>query len=224
MDIWSLLAHGTVTLLIGGGIFAAVRSAVSKAVDVARERTLTALNAANAKSLADHQAAYSKALADDRMKWEGIIEERRQEFSRMIDKEREDGQRRLEVFKATLGFGAEVRRQVAAKKVEALLKILEASEPLLRLALNARVNRPEDRAAFFSGANSYVIVVREREFFFTEDVATSLKSFVGRIAQAHSDWLDKNDPEALDRAMASLNNLLQLARKELFIETEAAGT
>ncbi|MGO9837353.1 MAG: hypothetical protein ACLP1X_24425 [Polyangiaceae bacterium] len=141
----------------------------------------------------------------------------------MIDKEREDGQRRLEVFKASLGLGAEIRRQVAAKKVEALLKILEASEPLIRLALNARVDRPEDRAAFFSGANSYVVVVREREYFFTEDVAASLKGFVGRMAKAHSDWIDKNDPGALDRAMAALNDLLQLARKELFIETRAAG-
>ena len=65
--------------------------------------------------------------------------------------------------------------------------------------------------------------MREREYFFREDVAASLKSFVGRIAKAHTDWTDKKDPDALGRAMEALNDLLKLARKELFIETEAAG-
>ncbi|WP_394831691.1 hypothetical protein LVJ94_34780 [Pendulispora rubella] len=212
MDIWQLASNGVVTLLVGGGIFAWVRGTLGRAVDVAREQALAALS-----------RAHAKLLADERQAWERELEKQRQEFTRLLEKEREEAQRRMESFKITLGLGAEIRRQVAAKRVEAAIKLLEAGRPLFRAALNGRINSPEDRRLFHERITEYIAVLADWEIFFETNTAASLTEFIGQVSRAHNDWVHKNDPDALGRAMTALSQFVNLLRKEMFIDAEAAS-
>ena len=194
-------AEAVVTILgVGGGTAGAVlilanmvKNSIAVAVQQAGQRELVRL-----KSDLDESAA-----------------EKRRQFDSTMEDFRRSAARDLESFKTELQLAAEVRRQVAAKKVEALIAIAAAGEALQRDVLNVRPGNPTDRAAAMAKVMEYMVLVRSNGFLFEKVVAGKFHQYAADLVKAETDLNLKFDPDALDRASAAVDGFLQLARMEL---------
>ena len=116
-DPWTTLGP-----LIGGGGALAVIAALI--VYVTRAAIATAVTQAGAREMERLKSVLAKEM-----------EKERQAFTREIERDKQEAARALEEFKATLTLDAEVRRQAAAKKVGALMKVADLAVRMIGRAL-----------------------------------------------------------------------------------------
>jgi hypothetical protein len=194
-----------VTLLgVGGGTAATILLLVH----IVKGAIVTAVKEAGKQEL-----ARLKAELDER------LESKKQEFATTMEQYRQVAERELETFKAQLQLAAEVRRQVAAKKVAALVEIAAAGEALQRDVLNVRAGNQNDRARAMSKVHEYGHLVRSNSFLFEKTVAGKFHQYAADLVKAELDLNTKLDASALDRAMAATDGFLQLARFELGVSS-----
>lgn len=190
----------TTLLGVGGGVAAVilvlaliVRGAISTAVTQAGRAEIVRLQGVLAESL----------------------EEKRQAFHQALDAARTEGARDLESYKAELQLASEVRRQLAARKVEALLKIAMLGEALQRHVLNVRPGHSEDHAMAIAKVHEFMNVVRSNSVMVSRDVASRCNQYAADLVKAEHDLNQKHDAGALERAWEAVDGFLQLAREEL---------
>lgn len=169
------------------------------------------------KEAGKQELARLKADLDER------LETKKHEFERKMAELGRVAERELETFKAQLQLAAEVRRQVAAKKVAALVEIAAAGEALQRDVLNVRPDNQSDRAKAMSKVHEYGNLVRANSFLFEQRVAARFHQYAADLVKAELDLNMKFDPSALDRAMKAADGFLELARTELGVSVAPAS-
>ncbi|MGH7434835.1 MAG: hypothetical protein ACRENE_04100 [Polyangiaceae bacterium] len=127
-DLWTVLAATvggtTVLTAAAGALIYVTRGAIAVAVTQAGAREVERLKGDLAKDLERDRHAFAKDLERERMA-----------FARELEGDRQRTTAALEQFKAQLTLDAETRRQAAAKKVEAILRVSEATISLMRVFL-----------------------------------------------------------------------------------------
>jgi hypothetical protein len=136
-------------------------------------------------------------------------------FEASLDVARRAAARDLEAFKVDLQLASEVRRQVAARKVAALVEIAKIGETLQRDVLNVRPGNPEDRANAMAKVFEYGHLVRSNTFLFEKSVGARFHQYAADLLKAEHELNNKYDASAIERAGAAMEAFLQLARREL---------
>lgn len=156
--------------------------------------------------------------------WAWLTHLSRLAHERSLEAERRVGQQALEVLKSELTFDAEVRRQVASRRVEALLHVVGLGLDLA-VELNAAVAHPDLQQGTRDWNRTtamYLQAVKAAAPLLTSDVSIKLIAYSEDVQRDISSWRQMPTNLALfDRAIARSNDLLAVARKELFID---AGT
>jgi hypothetical protein len=206
----SRMGNGIVTLLgVGGGAAAAVLLLAL----IVRGAIVTAVREAGKQERARLQADLAQGLAHTRQQFEADLERVRQRAARD-----------LEIFKTELQLAAEVRRQVATKKVAALVSIGTAGEALLRDVLSVRPNGRDDRAAAMGKVHAFGELVRSNSFLFEKVIADRFHQYGADLVKAEVELNIKLDETALGRAMSATETFLQVARAELGVSSAASGS
>ncbi|WP_437649809.1 hypothetical protein [Sorangium sp. So ce362] len=167
------------------------------------------------------QAGYAEAMERLKAQFSRELEEDRRRFARDLERERVHAAQQLESFKASLLLAAEVRRQAAAKKVEALLYLVDIGEPLLRTVINARSNHMDDHRDSMQKVYEFIYAVRSRQHFFSKEALKILHEYPPSLMRARAEFDKKSDVEFLNRAIESCNRLIDLVRAELGISSDA---
>lgn len=175
---------------------------------VVRGAIAAAVKQAGAEEMARLQAKLNEEL-----------ESKRQQFQTELEEVRARASLSLEEFKSELQLASEVRRQVAARKVDALVRIAVAGEALQRDVLNVRPNVPTDRANMMVRVHEYMKLVRENAFLFDRVVAGQFHQYAADLIRAEVELNTKYDASAIERAQGAVNGFLDLARKELGVTT-----
>jgi hypothetical protein len=196
--------------LVGGSVAVAVllymtRGAIAVAVDQAAKREIE---------------KYRGDLARE-------LERERQAFSREIEREKQGAAQALEGFKSELTFGAEVRRQTAMRKVEAVMKIASATRASVEAIYTVIGYDPSPRKA---ALNSYHEALREVLVLFDSETIGEAKAFGAELIRGCM-AMGRRDPgasgavaDALITGEAARDKLLEVLRRELQIETKEKQT
>jgi len=163
-----------------------------------------AVEHAAAKELETMRHGFAKELAD-----------KRESFERGLQTARDGAARDLETFKAELTLDAEMRRQVAARRVEAVHQIsLQVKAAYLRWLPSGPGER--DELEFLRKA------ITSHEHFFPEETAKALKSFANALGRARATYDKKPAAGVVDTISAEYHSIMALLRRELGITTPAA--
>jgi hypothetical protein len=182
--------------ILGFGILYVTKGAIATAVAQAGAREIERLKGELAKEL----------------------ERERQAFARELERERCEAGTALERFKTELTFEAEVRRQVAGKKVEALLAIFTVSD-----ALVGRVFWAAGPKAAIEALEEYVGVLREALPFLDDKQFEEMNAYAETVAASLVASKKDTDAEAFGRAQAKAKEILDLVRRELLTLTAGEG-
>ena len=119
----------------------------------------------------------------------------------------------LEHLRTQLALPAELRRQVAAKKVAALLALTEIGEPMIRKVLNSS---PQEKAHVAQAMDIYLqfnAVVRSSEVFLSVDAVARLDTYLNEVLKANEEWKE-GQKDAVTRAVAARQGFIDLVREE----------
>jgi hypothetical protein len=149
------------------------------------------------------------------------LADRKEAFDQSLEDSKQAAQRMLEQYKAQLTLDAEVRKQVAARKVDLLLRVVSLGQPLVVKLLAPRPSNslPYDPDAL----QEYFDAVRAVQPVVSKDVASRLIKIAQEAAENSRLFRDNYDVDAFDRAVGAVEQLLAIARQELFIEVPEAG-
>jgi len=172
------------------------------------------VDAAAAKALEKKKHEFAQELEEIRQRFAREVESERSAFQLRLEFERKDAARALEEFKADLTLGAEVRRQIAQRKVAALLDIVSKGEPLIRAALNRSA---KDTAPPMQPFNEFMILIRQHQYLLTKETAQALHTYNGKMAKCMIHWDEKHDYESVEEAGRVADHFLELVRSELGI-------
>lgn len=169
------------------------------------------LDTAAAKALEDRKNAFTKELEDIRQHFARELESERNAFQIHLESERRNAARALEEFKADLTLGAEVRRQVAQRKVAILLEIVAKGEPLIRTAINRSANETDSPIHLFM---EFMTFIRSHQHLLTKATASALYAYNAEMAKCSNQW---QDPKTIGIACQASDRFLDLIRSELGI-------
>jgi hypothetical protein len=144
------------------------------------------------------------------------LERERQAFMVDLERQRSAASVELERFKTELTSGAELRRLVAARRMEVLLAVWNSFEPLMRTALNTNPIDANARAEFGKQLMDYIEVVRDGAVFFAPTLQDALHAYGGTVMNAQRKWA-ANDPGAFEEARTARDALVGLLRSEFGI-------
>lgn len=120
----------------------------------------------------------------------------------------------LERLKARLSNEAEMRKLVAQKRLELLLDLFAAMEPIVRDAVNTK---PSDYVPVIESTNKLIARMRACSVLFTKETVDAMNKYGPLMVKAKS-MLDAGDEAALDFAMQTYDKMLALVRRELHVE------
>jgi hypothetical protein len=164
-----------------------------------------------AKRAIDH--ALTRALADRRAAFELSILERQQAFTRELQAQTQAAQQSLEGFKAQLTLGAEIRRQVASRKIDVLEKAIALGMSAVRL-----VGEEAQRPQFWREVNALGTVLHGAKHLFSAEVAKKLIAYYTNILTFEHDVTHDFKAELFKKMTADTESLIALARSELYVE------
>ena len=141
------------------------------------------------------------------------LERLRNSLSKELEAQKAEAARTLESFKAQLTLEAEVKRQMAQRKVEALLELYSLCEPLFRDLVNPE--DPRDRTAVFSKVLPVMTKVRDKQVFFSESTREVLMKKVNLIHRAAIKFNTRDEGDALDAGMKAYGEMIEIFRQEL---------
>lgn len=144
------------------------------------------------------------------------LERERQAFALDLERQRSAAAVELEKFKTELTSGAEMRRLVAARRLDVLLAVWNNLEPLMRNAMNASPTDANARAAFVSQLMGYIETVRDGAVFFTESLQDALHTYVASLNRLQSKWFSGDD-NAFEEASAARAAMVARFRTEFGI-------
>ena len=151
--------------------------------------------------------------------WAWFAQRARFSFEKRQDDERRVAQQALELLKTQLTFDAEVRRHVAAKKVEALLAIADVTRTSVECVYGLST---DDQTARQAAIKDYWAALRDGLVLFENDVVEEVKAFGTELTNAHV-ARSRKDPGApdlagvVDRGIAARDKLFEVIRRELRI-------
>jgi hypothetical protein len=196
-----------------------MRQTMSVAIEILSSIFASAAVAAGcvwfAKRTIEH--GFDTVMADRRSAFESSLEEKRQAFERELAVQRHAAEQSLEAFKAQLTLSAEVRRQAAAKRVEALLKIADA----MRVAVETIYSVTADANTQTAAHAEYWATFRGVLPLFDADSAAELKTFGDELTRGTIAMQSRGTPgagnstEALASGERARNRLLDVIRREL---------
>jgi hypothetical protein len=178
------------------------------------------LDTAATKALEDKRNEFTKELEETRQRFAKELELERSYFQLRLETERKEAARALEEFKADLTLGAEVRRQVAQKKVAILLEIVGMGEPLIRRAINVRTDDTESPMEPFM---VFMEFVRRHQYVLTRDTAEALHKYNGELVRCMNEFRIEYKHETVRAAIQASNQFLELIRSELGINAPLRG-
>ncbi|MGK3985476.1 hypothetical protein WME99_20690 [Sorangium sp. So ce136] len=174
-----------------------------------------ALDTAAAKVLEDRRNKFTLELEDVRQRFSKELESERTAFQLRLESERREAAHALEMFKADLTLGAEIRRQVAQKKVAILFEIVEIGEPLIRRAFAVRAYDVNSAVQPFE---DFMTLVRRHQYIFTKDTTEALRSYSDKMARYMDEFRTEFREESARAAVQASERFLDLIRSELGVE------
>jgi hypothetical protein len=209
-DPWTSI----VTLVGGGGTLAAIAAII---VYVTRGAIATAVTQAGAREIVRLKDELERALAKDK-----------QAFDRELARERDNADRLLEQFKSQLTLEAEVRRQVAAKKVDVVVRFIDLGNRLpgrvVEPVLWKNGVAPNTYQEIHKAMVEYRSAFREGEAFLGAEARQAIEGYrteLEDIQLAHVKGGSEGPTSmvAVERVDAARVRFFQALRRELQIET-----
>jgi hypothetical protein len=194
------------TIAGGGGILVAIAGGL---LYVTRNAIATAVHQAGAREIERLKGELAQAL-----------EKERQAFAREVQRETHAAARALEQFKAQLTLEAEVRRQVASRRVDALVGVVNVGQTLA-VDLNEALASPSADAATASLLTlmaEYRLAVGRAAPLLRPEVVSKLELYGDDVSRDVQNWRRTKDLARFKGAMGRVHDLLALARSEMFVE------
>lgn len=198
------------------------RSAVCRSLFFTKSALIEALKHAGAEELEKLRAKHAKELEDERAKLTRDLADKRETFERDLQLLRDGATRELETFKSELTLAAEIRRQVAAKRVDALHVI----SGHVKNAYLTWAGTPPMSGARVNPIDALRESVTSTEHFLPKSVESSLKAFANTLLKARAALSDgeKSTP-IMENASAEYHAVMAMLRRELgVVETAPAPT
>jgi hypothetical protein len=183
-----------------------VRHAVAKAVELAGQKELERLKVQLAAEIDEKRNAFTLEL-----------EAKREAFARELEAQRRGAAREIEEFKAELTTAAEIRRQVAAERVKAVMILVKEGEPLIRAVFQSPPG-PEAQDQALNRIHHFADRVGETAHLFDEDVAAKLHGYAIDMMIAHASKNSPPDLSAWDAASKAYQSLMALIRLQLGVK------
>ena len=182
-----------------------VRHAVAKAVELAGQKELERLKCELAKDIDDKRNSFTLEL-----------EAKREAFARELETQRRAAAREIEEFKAELTMAAEIRRQVAAERVKAVMTLVKEGEPLIRVVMNSSKKDFNLSTEVSLKIFDFMARVRELAHLFEADVAEKLYWYASQMMAARE---STDHYKASKLARDAYTALIELVRAQLGVKT-----
>ncbi len=145
----------------------------------------------------------------------------RGEIEKELEREKQQGNVTLELFKSQLTFNAEVRRQAATHKVEAVMRLYASAKSAVETIYSAN---DEKRTRGQEAFNGFGDALRSALVLLEPEVVAELEAFAkelssARIALSRTDRAAPNFADVISRGEAERAKLLETLRRELQITT-----
>jgi hypothetical protein len=170
--------------------------------------------------------AFSRDLERERQAAATTLEQYKSALSQEAHRERQGMERALEEFRTQLTFEAEVRRKVAAKKVDAVLNIAAQTKTLVEEIYGP--STPKDIVTLNKPMVVYWNALRESLLLIGPETAAAVEAFGREVSSAIQEWIVAQQPgpraapvDLADRGEAARNRLFDVLRRELRIEPYA---
>jgi hypothetical protein len=137
----------------------------------------------------------------------------RGEIDAQLAAKRHEFERALETFKSELSLGAEVRRQVAARKVDVLERVIALGMSAVR-----RVGEEAERKLFWEELTALGTALHGAKHLFRAEVAKKLIEYYANIAVFEHDVKHNFKADLFKKMTADTENFIALARSELYVE------
>lgn len=189
---------GLIASLVGGGAAASI-------VVVAMLRM-----SANAVAVAiEHRGKIE--IEKYKSEFQTEMERERQAFARELESQRAEAARSLEEFRATMTLGAEVRRQLAIRKVDVIGQIIGKGDEIVRLI------QFQAGSGYGEKMNLFGDYLRANKHLFAPLIAQKFEDFFTSVVLHHHHLAHAN-PGTVQQMIVATNELITTARGELHVE------
>lgn len=162
------------------------------------------------------------------------LERDRQNFQHLLEIQKTDFSKNIEVFKAELGFNAEIRRLAAARKFEVLCEICSKGRGALQKISQYISHRDRDKGptSIITEVMASMQIVTEtinaNEYLFAEDVVSRLRQVMPKALQAQLRMQEHNTADEFIKQHKILSDcfvdFVKIAREELGFPGSTAKT